>query len=105
MTHAELENIADGPGGFNATLWASRAPSPSSAHRRRRAFWSELRRTIRGSLRRFPSIAAITFLGVTMLTCLRVACLDLRASADGFFDSQGLFDVRVVSTLGPTDED
>lgn len=40
-----------------------------------------------------------------MLTGLQVACIDLRASADSFFDEQGLFDVSVQSTLGLTHED
>ncbi|MBM6814762.1 FtsX-like permease family protein [Olsenella uli] len=40
-----------------------------------------------------------------MLVGLRAACVDLRNSADAFFDDQGLFDVRVQSTLGLTDED
>lgn len=57
------------------------------------------------SRKRFASILIITALGVTMLTGLQVACLDLRASADNFFDKQGLFDVGVQSTLGLTEAD
>lgn len=40
-----------------------------------------------------------------MLSGLKAACVDLRFSADAFFDAQNLFDVSVVSTLGLTDED
>ncbi|WP_353652979.1 FtsX-like permease family protein [Olsenella sp. SW781] len=69
------------------------------------AFSKDVLRTVRGSLKRFVALATITALGVTMLVGLRAACLDLRNSADAFFDEQGLFDVRVQSTLGLTDED
>ena len=71
----------------------------------RSAFAKGVLRTVRGSLRRFLAIVTITALGVTMLVGLRAACVDLRNSADSFFDEQGLFDVRVQSTLGLTDED
>ena len=69
------------------------------------AFSLGILRTMRGSLKRFVALATITALGVTMLTGLRAACVDLRNSADAFFDEQSLFDVRVQSTLGLTDED
>ncbi len=69
------------------------------------AFAKGIARTVRGSLKRFVALATITALGVTMLVGLRAACVDLRNSADRFFDEQNLFDVRVQSTLGLTDED
>ena len=69
------------------------------------AFARGILRTVRGSLKRFVALATITALGVTMLTGLRAACVDLRNSADAFFDEQNLFDVRVQSTLGLTSED
>ena len=69
------------------------------------AFAKGISRTVRGSLKRFLALVTITALGVTMLVGLRAACVDLRNSADAFFDEQNLFDVRVQSTLGLTDED
>ena len=60
---------------------------------------------MRGSLKRFVALATICALGVTMICGLKVACIDLRASADRFFDEQDLFDLRVQSTLGITDDD
>ena len=69
------------------------------------AFARGILRTVRGSLKRFVALATITALGVTMLVGLRAACVDLRNSADAFFDGQSLFDVRVQSTLGLTDDD
>ena len=71
----------------------------------RSAFGLGILRTMAGSSKRFVALATICALGVTMLVGLKVACIDLRASADQFFDSQDLFDVRVQSTLGLTDED
>ena len=76
---------------------------PTSAPRS--AFGIGVLRTVRGSLKRFVALATICALGVTMICGLKVACIDLRASADAFFDSQDLFDLRVQSTLGLTDDD
>ena len=47
----------------------------------------------------------ITFLGVTMMTGIEAGCRDLKISADKFYDSQGLFDISIMSTLGLTDDD
>ena len=69
------------------------------------AFNKDMIRTVRGTLKRFIALAVITALGVTMLTGLKASCDDLRRSADQFFDEQDLFDIRVQSTLGLTDED
>ena len=70
-----------------------------------KAFTKDILRTIRGSLKRFVSIAVICALGVTMLSGLSVACIDLRESADELFDAQKLFDISVQSTLGLTSAD
>lgn len=70
-----------------------------------KAYYKDIWRAIRNNKKRFFSLMVITILGVTMLTGLRAACRDLRYTADDFYDKQGLFDVRVVSTLGLTDED
>ncbi|WP_195267057.1 FtsX-like permease family protein [Eubacterium sp. 1001713B170207_170306_E7] len=69
------------------------------------AFLKDIWRTIQKSRKRFFSILMITALGVTMLTGLKAACDDLRYSADHFFDTQNLYDISVMSTLGLTDED
>ena len=70
-----------------------------------KAFDKDVLRTIGSSKKRFFSIMIICALGVTMFVGLAVGCLDLRRSADKFFDEQGLFDVGILSTLGLTDED
>lgn len=65
----------------------------------------DILRTIHHEKKRFVSLAVISALGVVMLTGLKGACTDLRYSADSFFDNQKLFDLRIQSTLGLTDED
>ncbi|MBQ8591772.1 MAG: hypothetical protein IJ485_03360 [Lachnospiraceae bacterium] len=62
-------------------------------------------RTIWKEKKRFISIMLITMLGVTIMTGLSAGCQDLRYSADRFMDSQELFDISVMSTLGLTEED
>ncbi|MEE1085880.1 MAG: FtsX-like permease family protein [Schaedlerella sp.] len=69
------------------------------------AYWKDIWRTISKGKKRFLSIALIVALGVTMMCGLRAACADLRYSADCFFDEQNLFDIRILSTLGITEED
>lgn len=71
----------------------------------KKAYWKDIWRTITSEKKRFISIAVIAALGVTMMCGLRASCVDLRYSADKFFDEQNLFDIQVVSTLGLTDED
>ncbi len=51
------------------------------------------------------SIAAITALGVAMLTGLYASSMDMYYSADIFYDRQKLFDIRIFSTLGLTEDD
>lgn len=69
------------------------------------AYQKDIWRSIRKGWKRFLSILAITALGVGMLTGLYAACTDMYYSADAFFDAQNLFDIRILSTLGLTDED
>lgn len=69
------------------------------------AYWKDIWRTVRKEKKRFVSIAVIAALGVTMMCGLRASCVDLRHSADTFFDEQKLFDIRIVSTLGISEND
>lgn len=70
-----------------------------------KAYIKDIWRSIIKGKKRFFSILLITALGVTMLTGIKSACIDLRYSADQFFDAQNLFDINIVSTLGLTDDD
>lgn len=71
----------------------------------KKAYNKDIWRAIWKGKKRFFSIMLITTLGVAMFSALKVACVDLKQSADGFLDEQNLFDIQVVSTLGMTDED
>lgn len=69
------------------------------------AYWKDIWRTVSKGKKRFLCIALIATLGVTMMCGLRASCADLRYSADYFFDEQNLFDIRIFSTLGLTEDD
>ena len=69
------------------------------------AYRSDIFRTILKGRRRFFSIMIITALGVMMFSGLKAACMDLRYSADRFFDAQNLHDLQILSTLGFDDDD
>lgn len=70
-----------------------------------KAYTKDIVQTIRKGKKRFFAIMIICTLGVCMLTGLKASCVDLRYSADRFFDEQNLFDISIVSTMGLTDED
>ncbi len=70
-----------------------------------KAFHKDILRSIKKGWKRFLSIMIITTLGVGMMTGLYAACLDMYYSADYFFDEQNLFDIKILSTLGLTQED
>ncbi|MBQ6395187.1 MAG: hypothetical protein IJH87_02435, partial [Atopobiaceae bacterium] len=64
----------------------------------------ELFRTIRSSLGRFVAIFGIVALGCGFFAGLMMCGLDMRSAADAFYDGTALYDIRVVSTMGITDE-
>lgn len=70
-----------------------------------RPYQKDIWRSIQKGWKRFFAILIITTLGVAMVTGLYAACLDMYYSADQFFDDQRLFDIRILSTLGLTQED
>lgn len=71
----------------------------------KKAFWKDIWRSVIRGRRRFIAIAVITALGVTVLTGINAACQDVYRAADQFYDEQNLFDVRIQSTLGLTNND
>ena len=62
-------------------------------------------REIKKSFKRFFSLAILSFLGVTVFVGIKMASPDMMTSLDTYYDNQNLYDVKVVSTLGLTDED
>ena len=61
---------------------------------------TELARELRASMPRFLSILTMVALGVMFLVGLRSAAPDMQATADGYFDRHGLFDLQIYSTVG-----
>lgn len=70
-----------------------------------KAYTKDIVQTIKKEKKRFFAIMIICALGVCMLSGLKASCVDLRYSADKFFDEQNMFDISIVSTLGLTEED
>ena len=62
-------------------------------------------REVRNTRSRFLSLLVLSALAVCFLAGLRATAPDMKLSADRYFDQQALMDMRVVSTLGLTEED
>lgn len=69
------------------------------------ALKKDILRDIKGSLGRFLSIASIVALGVAFFAGLKISPEDMRYTADKYYDDYNLMDIRVVSTLGLTEDD
>lgn len=69
------------------------------------ALIKDIFRDIKKSKGRFLSIAAIIALGVAFFSGLKIAPEVMKFTADKYYDEYNLMDIRVVSTLGLTDED
>lgn len=71
----------------------------------RNPFTKEIVRSVTGSWGRFIAIVAIVALGTGFYAGLRMTAPDMKLAADVYYDGTALMDVRVVSTLGLTDDD
>lgn len=71
----------------------------------RSAFNKEVARSITHSLGRFLAIAIIVALGTGFYAGLRMTSPDMKIAADQYYDGTELMDIRVVSTMGLTDDD
>ena len=69
------------------------------------SYQKNILRTFKGSASRFVAIFAIVALGVGFLAGLLSTTPDMEDSMDEYLDGENLFDLRVVSTLGLTDDD
>ena len=69
------------------------------------AFYKDITRTIRKHIKRLIALVIITTLGLTAFVGINAACIDMYKGANDFYDQQKLFDLRIQSTLGLTDED
>lgn len=64
-------------------------------------FWME----IRTSKARFISIFLIVAMGVAFFSGIQASSPDMRYSGDAYYDETDLMDIKVVGTLGLTEED
>lgn len=72
---------------------------------KKKALRKEFRVEIRKSLNRFLSILFIVALGVMIFAGVHASAPDMRATGDHYFDETNLMDLRVISTLGITEDD
>lgn len=73
--------------------------------RRKNALCKEFFMEIKKTYNRFLSICLIAALGTAFFAGVRATNPDMQQSADSFFDESKLMDIRVLSTLGLTDDD
>lgn len=69
------------------------------------ALRKDVLRDIKKSLGRFISIVAIIALGVAFFSGVKIAPEDMEYTADKYYDDYNLMDIRIISTLGLTEDD
>ena len=72
---------------------------------RKKALAKDFRMEIRNSLKRFLSIFFIVALGVAFFAGIRASEPDMRYSGDAYFDARNMMDMKILSTLGLTEDD
>ena len=82
---------------------------PLAAERRdrqmRRAIVKDFFREIKKSFSRWLSILFIVALGVAFFSGIRATSPDMKMTLDNYLDKTQYMDIRVLSTMGLTDED
>lgn len=71
----------------------------------KRALHKDFRMEIRKNKARFISIFLIVALGVAFFSGIQASSPDMRYSGDAYYDSAKLMDMKVVGTMGLTDDD
>lgn len=72
---------------------------------KKKALFKDFYMEIRTSLNRFLSIFFIVALGVAFFSGIRASEPDMRYSGDAYFDRHAMMDLKVLSTLGLTEDD
>lgn len=72
---------------------------------KKKALKKDFRTEIKKSRNRFFSIFFIVAMGVAFFSGIHASAPDMRATGDYYFDQGNLMDLRVISTLGITEED
>ena len=62
-------------------------------------------REIKSSFKRFLSLLIMSMLGVGVFVGLKMAAPDMMMSVDKYYDDNNVYDIKIVSTLGLTDDD
>ena len=69
------------------------------------SYWKVVFRSIKGSIVRFVAILSIIALGVGFFSGLKVTMPSFMLTGDKYIRDHALFDYRLISTIGFTDED
>ena len=62
-------------------------------------------REIKNSFKRFLSLLIISMLGVTVFVGIKATAPDMMNSIDKYYDENNIYDIKLVSANGLTDED
>ena len=73
--------------------------------RRKRALHKDFWMEVRKSRARFISIFCIVALGVAFFSGIQASSPDMRLSGDAYYNESKLMDLKVVGTMGLTDDD
>ena len=71
----------------------------------KKALMKDSVKEIKNTFKRFLSILMMAFLGVGFFAGVRATSPDMVDTLDKYYDSQNVYDIQVMSTLGLTDED
>ena len=71
----------------------------------KKALMKDSVKEIRNTFKRFLSILMMAFLGVGFFAGVRATSPDMVDTLDKYYDSQNVYDIQLMSTLGLTDED
>lgn len=72
---------------------------------KKKALQQDFKMEIKKSLNRFFSIMLIGALGVAFYAGIQATKPDMQISADQFYDDSNLMDIRILSSMGLTDDD
>src|SRR5699024_10749074 len=70
-----------------------------------RTYRKNILRTFKSARSRFAAIFSIVALGVGFLAGLNATPIDMEESMEKYMDDGNFYDLRIVSTMGLTDED
>ena len=73
--------------------------------KKKKALKKDFRMEVRKSLNRFLSILFIVALGVAFYSGIQSSSPDMNITEDSYFDDSNLMDIRVISTMGLTEDD